>query len=185
MTRFPDTPWRNPDGRLTSYVGPDGWTHSPPADELKLAAALADLAEYRRSAALTRPGSVSQPPRCGGDWLRRRLAVAANCGSRQAPVTEPREPDFDAPKFVVRPDGAVSVSAGEIDVRAAAGILRLGEERVRQLIQAGVIAGRKTDRNYWLVNGGDVAREAEKRWRERGGGGGIRRPGGDAGALAG
>jgi hypothetical protein len=171
MPAPPPLPWLGADGRLQAYAGPDGWTHSPPGDEARLARWLAELAEYRRAGAVSRPGSVAQPPLADDASLRRRLTIAAACAGRSRRLAPAAAP----PPVLDRAQAAPSSSAQEIDVADAAGLLHVSEERVRQLIRAGALGGRKAARNTWVLSRPDVIDLAERRRSGRGTGSGTGR----------
>lgn len=57
---------------------------------------------------------------------------------------------------VLAPAQTITPSVTEITTEQAATLLRLTEARVRQLAAAGTIAGRKGERNTWLLDRGSV-----------------------------
>lgn len=63
---------------------------------------------------------------------------------------------------VLTPAQTITQSGPEITTEQAATILRKTEARVRQLLAAGSLTGRKIERNVWMINRGSVLAYASK-----------------------
>ncbi|MFF6939976.1 hypothetical protein [Streptomyces lavendulae] len=99
------------------------------------------------------------------------VAVAVRAAARAAAQAAARQADYAAahaaasrptPKLLA-PAQIPAQSSQEITTEQAATIAGITESRVRQLAAAGIIAGRKTDRNVWLLDSSDVRAYGRRR----------------------
>lgn len=81
--------------------------------------------------------------------VRSAARAAAQVAAANAVASTP------TPKLLA-PAQIPSQSSQEITTEQAAAIAGITESRVRQLASAGIIAGRKTDRNVWLLDSSTV-----------------------------
>ncbi|GLW00898.1 hypothetical protein [Streptomyces lavendulae] len=88
--------------------------------------------------------------------VRSAARAAAQVAAQQAQyVAANAAASTVAPKLLA-PAQIPAQSVPEITTEQAATIAGITESRVRQLAAAGTIAGRKTDRNVWLLDSSDV-----------------------------
>lgn len=127
----------------------------------ELVAALDLLEAYERGA----------PPRgrraaglSRGVWSVREVARQAALQFRAQQEAHAANAAVSGPVVTVLvPAQAGSQSAAEITTEQAATIAGVSEARVRQLAAAGVIEGRKTSRNVWLLSRASVRAYARRR----------------------
>ncbi|MFI2202661.1 hypothetical protein ACH47Z_18150 [Streptomyces sp. NPDC020192] len=127
----------------------------------ELAAAL-DLVEAYGAASSNLPGRRRGLSR--GVWAVREVARQAAVQFREQQQAHAANAAANAPVVTVLvPAKAAAESVSEITTEQAATIAGVTEARIRQLATAGVIEGRKTSRNVWLLDPGSVRAYAHRR----------------------
>ena len=157
----------------------------------ELAAGLLLLEAFLRGAP---PPAAARAPRVSRAVLAVRVAAQEAAVTYQRRETQRRAfAATNAPQATVLTAAHVlspSSPGDEITTARAATIAGVTEARIRQLAGAGTIRGRKTPRDVWLVDLGDVRAYAARRTRRSGTDGGTdiageagRGPEGSAGAA--
>ncbi|GAA3255986.1 hypothetical protein [Streptomyces lavendulae] len=101
--------------------------------------------------------------------VRSAARAAAQVAAQQAQYVAANAAASTAAPKLLAPAQIPAQSLQEITTEQAATIAGITESRIRQLAAAGTIAGRKTDRNVWLLDPSDVrAYRNGRRRTERG-----------------
>ncbi|MFE6849116.1 helix-turn-helix domain-containing protein [Streptomyces sp. NPDC057686] len=99
--------------------------------------------------------------------VRSAARTAAQAAAQQTQYVAANAAASTAAPKLLTPAQIPAQSSQEITTEQAATIAGITESRVRQLAAAGIIAGRKTDRNVWRLDPADVRAYRNERRRTR------------------